>query len=421
MPRAVALLAVAAALLLPASAAAATRFASPTGGTVSGCPEATPCSLQYAVAAAAPNDEIVVGAGEYTLPATIETETPLWIHGQPGAAKPRIVVPGQTAFKSFVAQRLSDLEIESTDNLEGTLFLAGDGTVLERLKVIARGPEAPLGFRTGSNFTMTDSLVLAEGPLEAFGLFTQGASSGSSQLRNDTIVARAPESTAVSVFMVAPDSNLSIAATNTIASGDRFDASARKGSGATGSTLTVSFDHSNLDTTDGEVTSTNGQTAPPLFAPNGFEQAPGSPTIDAGVNDAANGATDLNGNPRALPDHLTCTEPDLAITDIGAYELVPAPVTCVPQTKITKLKKLRHGKVKLRFTASGTKERATFRCRLDKRPWRRCASPKLYKHLKPGRHVVKVRAYTPTAKDPTPAKRKFRIKPPAKSKGAARR
>lgn len=421
MPRALALLAVIAALLLPASAAAATRYASPGGGTVPGCPQATPCSLQYAISAASPNDEVIVGPGEYALPATIEIPNPLWIHGQPGASLPRIVANGHSAFKSFATQRLGDLEIESTDNLEGTLFLPEDGTTLERLKVFARGTESPLGFRAGSSFTVTDSLIVAEGPTEAFGLFTQGASSGSAQLRNDTIVARAPESTAVSVFMVAKDSTLSIAATNTIASGDQFDASARKGSGATGSTLTVSFDHSNLDTTDGEVTSNNGQAAPPQFVPGGFEEAPGSPTIDAGVNDAANGPADLNGNPRALPAHLTCTEPDLAITDIGAYELVPTPVTCVPQTKITKLKKLRRGKVKLRFKATGTKEKASFRCRLDKRRWRRCPSPKLYKGLKPGRHTVKVRAVTPTATDPTPAKRKFRIKPPAKSKGAARR
>jgi hypothetical protein len=419
MPRAFALIAVLAALLVPASANAATRYAAPGGGMVPGCPQPTPCSLDYAITAAAPGDEVVVGPGEYTLGATIETETPLWIHGQPGVAKPRIVAAGQSVFKSFAPQRFSDLELESTDTGDGVLFVPSGGTVLERLKLFSRGTEA-LGFRAGTTFTMTDTLIVAETPSNAVGVFIQGTTSGSAQMRNDTIVARGGEAIAFGVFVVAKDSSLSVAATNTIASGDQFDASARKSSEATGSTLSVSFDHSNLDTTDGAVTSTNGQTAPPLFVAGGFEQAPGSPTIDAGVNDAANGPTDLNGNPRALPARLTCTDPDLAITDIGAYELVPAPVTCVPQTKIVKLKK-RHRKVKLRFAATGTKEAATFKCRLDKRRWRRCASPKVYKRLKPGRHVIKVRAFTPTAKDPTPAKRKFRVKPPAKSKAGARR
>jgi hypothetical protein len=111
----------------------------------------------------------------------------------------------------------------------------------------------------------------------------------------------------------------------------------------------------------------------------------------------------------------------VAITDIGAYEFVPPEIGCVPRTKITKLKKLRRGKVKIRFTATGTKEAVTFRCKLDKRRWRKCASPKVYKRLKAGRHTIKVRAFSPTASDQTPAKRKFRIRPPAKSKGGARR
>ncbi|HVD41132.1 MAG TPA: hypothetical protein VNC16_09050 [Solirubrobacterales bacterium] len=419
MPRAIALVAVIAALLAPAAASAATRFATPGGGTVPGCPQPTPCSLEYAITAAAPGDEVVVGPGEYTLAATIETETPLWIHGQPGPAKPRIVAAGQSVFKSFVPQRLSDLELESTDTGDGVLFVPAGGTVVERLKLFSRGTEA-LGFRAGTTFTMTDTLIVAEAPANAVGVFIQGASPGAAQLRNDTIVAKGGEAIAFGVFMVAKDSSLSVAATNTIASGDQFDASARKSSEATGSTLSVSFDHSNLDTTDGEVTSTNGQTAPPLFAAGGFEPAPGSPTINFGINNAANGPTDLNGNPRTLPALLTCAKPAFAITDIGAYEFVPPAVTCVPQTKIVKLKK-RGRKAKLRFTATGTQEAVTFKCRLDKRRWRRCASPKVYKRLKPGRHVFKVRAFTSAAEDPSPAKRKFRIKPPAKSKAGARR
>lgn len=410
------------ALLAPTSAVAATRFAAPSGGMVPGCGEATPCSLDYAITAAAPGDEIVVGPGQYEIGATIETETPLWIHGPPGDEKPRIFATNQPVLKSFAPQRISDLQFRSVNNGEGVLFVPADGTVFERLKLFADGAES-LGLRAGNNFTMTDTLIFAENSLNAIGVFIQGTDSGSVQLRNDTIVAEGSEAIGLAVFMVAKDSSLTVEATNVIASGTQHDASALKSSEATGSRVAVNFDHSNLDSTEGAVTSTNGQTAPPQFFPpnpRGFQQAPTSPTIDAGVNDARNGPVDLNGSPRAVDFHPSCTEPDSAIPDIGAYELVPVPLHCVPQTTILKFK-LRRDRAKLRFTATGTMEPLTFRCRLDKHRWRPCASPKVYKHLKPRRHVIKVRAFAGLVLDPTPAKQRFRVKSRAKSRAGARR
>jgi hypothetical protein len=271
---------------------------------------------------------------------------------------------------------------------------------------------------------MTDTLILAEGSPETLGVFIQGTASGSVELRNDTIVADGSQAMAVAAFMVGKNSSLSVQATNTIASGGQFDASARKSPEATGSTVAIHFDHSNLDTTDGEVTSTDGQTAPPQFTPpnpRGFQQAPNSPTIDAGVNDPRNGPVDIDGRSRALPGHRSCEVPDPpAITDIGAYEFDPGILPCVPRTEIIRFK-LRKRLAKVWFTAAGTQETATFRCRLDRRRWRPCASPVVYKHLKPRRHVVKVRAFSPIASDQTAAKRRFRVKLPARSKGAARR
>lgn len=414
MWRALVLAILAAGLLLPASAAAALRYATPGGGTTPGCAAETPCSLEYAITAAAPGDEVVVGPGTYELAATIETETPLWIHGPLGAAKPKIFSGEATAIKSFVTQHISDLEFEANSPPTGVLFLPADGTVLDRLKILARGENA-LGLRPGTNFSLNDSVVFAEGP-EAVAVFIQGVEAGSPQLRNDTIVAEGEESIGLAAFMVAKNSSLTVAAVNTIASGRFLDASARESSEATGSTLALQFDHSNLDATAGNVTSTNGQTAPPQFFPlnpRGFQQAPTSPTIDAGVNDPLNGPLDITGSSRAIDFHPSCTEPDVAITDIGAYELIPVPLHCVPVTKIVKFKH-RGNWAKLRFTASGTKEALSFRCKLDRGRWRPCPSPRVYKHLKPGRHRIKVRAYTATALDPTPAKRKFRVKPKQK-------
>lgn len=423
MPRVSVLAALVVALLAPASATAATRYAAPNGGMVPGCSQLTPCSLDYAITAASPGDEVVVTAGQYTVGATIETETPLWIHGQPGSPKPRIFAADKSVLKSIAPQRIGDLSLESTNNPDGALFVPADGTVLERLEILARGADS-LGLRPGNNFTMTDTLILAENSIDATGVFIQGTGSGTVQLRNDTIVADGSNAVGLSVFMVGKNASLTVEATNVIASGGRIDALAQKSPEATGSTVAVRFDHSNLDTSEGAVTSTNGQTAPPQFTPpnpRGFQQAPTSPTIDAGVNSPQNGEGDIDSRPRALPSHRSCEQPDPpAITDIGAYEFDPGILACVPRTRITRFK-LRKRRAKIWFAAAGTQEAVTFRCRRDRYRWYPCASPVAYGNLRSGRHVIKVRAFSPIASDQTPAKQRFRVKRPAKSKAGARR
>ena len=66
----------------------------------------------------------------------------------------------------------------------------------------------------------------------------------------------------------------------------------------------------------------------------------------------------------------------------------------------------------------GSKAKATsgFQCQLKKngkkaKPFKKCESPKTYKHLKPGKYTFKVKAFTPAGNDPSPAKKKFKIKP----------
>jgi CSLREA domain-containing protein len=63
--------------------------------------------------------------------------------------------------------------------------------------------------------------------------------------------------------------------------------------------------------------------------------------------------------------------------------------------------------VKFRFSAS--EKGAKFECRLDRKKFKPCKSPKTYKKLKPGKHVFKVRAVKGKEVDSTPAKRKFKI------------
>lgn len=53
---------------------------------------------------------------------------------------------------------------------------------------------------------------------------------------------------------------------------------------------------------------------------------------------------------------------------------------------------------------------ATFRCRLDGRPFATCGSSRIYRNLKPGRHKFEVFAVDAAGnKDPTPARVRFRI------------
>jgi hypothetical protein len=97
----------------------------------------------------------------------------------------------------------------------------------------------------------------------------------------------------------------------------------------------------------------------------------------------------------------------------------PPPPSAPPDTKITKKKvSSRTHRARFSFEAIGT---ATgFQCRL-KRPVKRrhkakaahfkaCKSPKAYKRLKHGRYLFAVRAVGPGGTDPTPAKKKFRIR-----------
>jgi Tol biopolymer transport system component len=86
--------------------------------------------------------------------------------------------------------------------------------------------------------------------------------------------------------------------------------------------------------------------------------------------------------------------------------------TVAPQTRFTKKKprrKSRKRKAKFRFRSS--ESGSSFECRLDKRKWRACKSPRKLKRLKRRRHRFRVRATDIAGNtDKTPAKHKFKIK-----------
>ncbi len=81
-----------------------------------------------------------------------------------------------------------------------------------------------------------------------------------------------------------------------------------------------------------------------------------------------------------------------------------------PQTTITKGPPGRTHKRKAVFKFASTEAGSTFQCKLDRKPWKTCRSPKKYKKLKPGKHVFKVRALDPAGNvDPSPAVRRWKV------------
>jgi hypothetical protein len=65
---------------------------------------------------------------------------------------------------------------------------------------------------------------------------------------------------------------------------------------------------------------------------------------------------------------------------------------------------------KVKFKFSSSEPGSSFECKLDKKKYKPCKSPKKYKRLKRGKHKFKVRATDAAGNtDPSPAKDKFKV------------
>jgi hypothetical protein len=304
------------ALITPGSALAAQRYATPTGsgGT---CSAVSPCSLVTAANSASFGDEVIVAGnqGSYGTPGTpiatnIHPPASINLHGAAGQPMPVIyssATPYAITFNS--GGTLSYLDVEQLNPGQSGVIT---GAPTDHL--IARGGLAGCALFTG--ITLSDSLCTGS----TAGIYTNESSSGTQTLTLRNVTAEGGAS-GNGISITVGSYTVTVTASNVIARGGSHDVVAAQFSGA----LTINLDHSNYavisagagTTITAAGTATN-QTAAPLFADaagGDFHQVPGSPTIDAGVDSAANGTSDFDGDPRTVH----------GATDIGADEFLPQP------------------------------------------------------------------------------------------------
>jgi hypothetical protein len=102
----------------------------------------------------------------------------------------------------------------------------------------------------------------------------------------------------------------------------------------------------------------------------------------------------------ALPETIALTDP--------AAPFASTPVNEAPNTK---LKSMKIKKDKVTFKFGSNEADSTFLCKLDKKKFSKCKSPKTYKNLKPGKHKFQVKARDKQGMlDPSPVVKKFKIK-----------
>jgi hypothetical protein len=317
-------------LLAPARALAARTYHVSAYGSGTACTEAEPCSMgQVQTTVLSSGDVVIVNGGEAsygtpTLPMNVNIHVPPGVTWMGAPGRPMPVIYSQAGASGGVilegpGSKLADFDIHYSGSYSAVFV--DEGTlerVLAQAGTSAEGCNLPFG-----------PLVVIDSVCEGrIGMWSNVGGSASDQLtlRNDTFYG----TNGTGAEIVTNGIKFEIAASNSIFHGSSNDIEATIFAGS----IDFSLDHSNYSTvanTGGATITAPGsgtnQKAAPIFADPGagdFREAPGSPTIDAGVETAKNGATDLAGNPRNVSAVPACTEPQAGPPDIGAYEVVPA-------------------------------------------------------------------------------------------------
>jgi hypothetical protein len=114
---------------------------------------------------------------------------------------------------------------------------------------------------------------------------------------------------------------------------------------------------------------------------------------------------------------ISATLPSRETEMRNPFEPVPRPAdTTAPDTRVDK-SQLRAATRSAKFWFSASEAVSGFECRLDKKDFKPCGSPRAYKHLEPGRHAFRVRAVDAAGNvDPSAAVAKFKIPKPSRGR-----
>ncbi|MGK2878758.1 MAG: choice-of-anchor Q domain-containing protein [Solirubrobacterales bacterium] len=316
-----------------AGAQAANRYAS-EGGSGTACTESTPCSLVEAIG---PNsdfgNDVTVEPGTYgSSSVPLSLLTAYWneqvIHGRAGAPAPVVYVTTPDPLPSvpytppgygFNTNKgsLTHLDIRVIGTATTFFGVSVVGSSMDHVRVTGN---ARWGACTG-HVNMTNVLCQSSWPAAAgIGLFVAGSGplTFNYTYRNVTAISSGVGGTGLDVsindFIV---ENLTVV--NSIFDGAGADIRTES-NGNGGAALNLSASNSNYpvlsagaNTTVTPNTTNGNQATPATFADAAsldFRPAPGSPTVDGGMDDPANGTTDLAGSARIQGLR----------TDIGAYE-----------------------------------------------------------------------------------------------------
>jgi hypothetical protein len=308
-------------LALAPGAQAAQRYAAPTGSGTA-CTQPAPCSLEEAINNAKASEEVIVGGGTYELSkSAIVSAEGVYVHGDLGSAPPVInAALGNVAVGVYPPKsRLAHVDVVNSAKVAIAVYCGIEATV--------EGVRATTVGETSHAVSMVHSCTARNSTFHATGKGSTAilASCESTTLtaRNVTAVASGEGSVGIRAYntnFLFPKQTCVVDVRNAIASGDGADIQAQ--GGLEGETK-LEAASSNFDVVQQLVSSTvvegpGNQTSPPIFVNAGagdYREAPGSPTIDAGVPDPLSEPYDLDGNPRTVGP----------APDIGAYEYVPPP------------------------------------------------------------------------------------------------
>jgi hypothetical protein len=153
---------------------------------------------------------------------------------------------------------------------------------------------------------------------------------------------------------------------------------------------------------------------------------PFSAQVPVGTNIAATQTNTLGGTSELAfatasagppPPSGPCADALVAAMCVKPPEVGPPastlPDTTKPKVTIKKAPKAKSTSTaaKLRFVSN--EAGSTFKCKLDKKAWANCKSPKTYRKLKLGKHVFKVKATDAVGNVSAVVKRKFTVQAPA--------